>query len=134
MTRTPTQLLEPVRQYLAAPRCAVLSTLDEDGAPHPAVVHYLLDDDGLIVNGRADRRWLTNLRRDSRVSLVVHDADEPLHWVGIKGRAEMLHEDSAGVEDAMALARRYGEDPAAYRDQKRVSLRILPGRVFEYRP
>jgi PPOX class probable F420-dependent enzyme len=124
--------LDPVREYLAVPRCAVLSTIGADGAPHQAVVHYLLDGQALIVNGRADRRWLANLRRDSRVSVVVHDADQPLRWVGIKGSAALLREGGAAVDDAMALARRYGEDPADYQDQQRVSFRIVPGRVYQY--
>jgi hypothetical protein len=38
----------------------------------------------------------------------------------------------AAVDDAMAMARRYGEDPAAYQDQQRVSFRILPWRLYEY--
>jgi PPOX class probable F420-dependent enzyme len=128
----PSGLLDPVRPYLAEPRCAVLSTIEPDGAPHQAVVHYLPEGDALIVNGRADRRWLSNLRRDPRVSVVVHDADQPLHWVGIKGNAELLHTGQMAVEHAMVMARRYCEDPAAYQDQQRVSFRIVPRRVYEY--
>jgi PPOX class probable F420-dependent enzyme len=127
-----TGLLDPVHEYLAAPRCAVLSTIGQDGAPHQAVVHYLLERDALVVNGRIDRRWSSNLRRDPSVSVVVHDADEPLHWVGIKGRAEVVRTGAEAVEDAMTMARRYGEDPEDYRGQRRISFRILPGRVYEY--
>jgi len=126
--------LEPVRAYLSAPRCAVLSTIDRGGGPHQAVVHYLVEDDAILVNGRADRRWALNLRRDPRVSFVVHDEDESLHWVGVKGAAGLAAEGEAAVADAMALARRYGEDPEAYRGLQRVSFRIVPRRVSEYRP
>lgn len=121
-----------IRRYLDEPRCAVLSTIGSDGAPHQAVVHYLVDDDGLLVNGRPDRRWAQNLRVDPRASLVVHDSAQPLHWVGVKGRAEPAGEGQAAVEDAMTMASRYGEDPADYRQQQRVSFRISPQRVFEY--
>ena len=38
-----------VRDYLAAPRCAVLSTLDVHGAPHQTVVHYFCEEDFLVV-------------------------------------------------------------------------------------
>jgi PPOX class probable F420-dependent enzyme len=128
----PDPLLASVRDYLAAPRCAVLSTVDARGAPHQAVVHYLLEVDALVVNGRPDRRWAANLRRDPRVSVVIHDADRPLHWVGIKGSAQVLREGRAAVDDAMAMARRYGEDPAEYEHLERVSFRVVPERVFEY--
>jgi hypothetical protein len=56
----PCGLLDPVRQYLREPRCAVLSTTGPDGAPHQVVVHYLLERDALIVNGRADRHWVSS--------------------------------------------------------------------------
>ena len=38
-------LLEPVRAFLSAPRCAVLSTIGPDGAPRQIVIHYLLGED-----------------------------------------------------------------------------------------
>jgi PPOX class probable F420-dependent enzyme len=128
----PNELLDPVGDYLAEPRCAVLSTVGADGAPHQAVVHYLPETDAVVVNGRPDRRWARNLRHDARVSVVVHDADRPLHWVGIKGSAETAREGRAAVEDAMTMARRYGEDPGEYEHLERVSFRIVPRRVFEY--
>jgi PPOX class probable F420-dependent enzyme len=132
VTRDAESLLDGVRAYLAAPRCAVLTTIGADGGPHPAVVHYLLDEDTLMVNGRADRRWVTNARRNPSVSLVVHDADDPQHWVGLKGDATVIRDGAAAVEDAMTLARRYGEDASVYGRQQRVSFEIVPRNVFEY--
>lgn len=123
--------LDSVRDYLAAPRCAVLSTLDAKGAPHQTVVHYFLEDDALVVNGRPDRLWVKNLRRDPRVSAVVHDADDYLHWVRIKGTARVRHEGRPAVEDAMNLARRYDEDPEQFANLERVTLEIVPERVYE---
>jgi PPOX class probable F420-dependent enzyme len=125
-------LLEPHRDYLGAPRCAVLSTLDGEGAPQQAVVHYLLTDDGIVINGRPDRRWTVNLRRDPRLSIVVHDGDQLLHWVGIRGTAEPLSEGRPAVDDAVTMARRYGENPAPYETQERISFRVVPARVYEF--
>jgi PPOX class probable F420-dependent enzyme len=121
-----------VRDYLSAPRRAVIATLGADGSPHQAVVHYLLEQDGLLVNGRPGRRWATNLRRDRRVSIVVHDADDPLHWVGIKGSVRQVREGEAAVDDAMTMAGRYGEDPEDYRNLERISFEIAPRRLYEY--
>jgi PPOX class probable F420-dependent enzyme len=123
--------LEPVREFLAAPRCAVLSTLVTNGAPHQTVIHYFLEAGGLVVNGRPDRLWVRNARSDGRVSLVVHDSADYLHWVGIKGTARVRHEGRPAVDDAMALARRYGEDPEPFAQLQRVTLEIVPARVFE---
>lgn len=129
----PNKLLDGVREYLDAPRCAVLSTVDAAGIPQQVVVHYQLGRDALIVNGRADRHWISNLRRDNRASILIPDAGDSLHWVRITAAAQLLHEGDAGLKDAMAMARRYGEDPADYSDQDRVSFRLLPQRVYEYR-
>ena len=111
----------------------MLSTLTAKGAPHQAVVHYFPHADGVVVNGRSDRRWVRNLRRDPRVSVVVHDADDSLHWVGIKGDAELQSDGPPAVTEAMELARRYGEDPAPFAEQDRVSFLIRARRVYEYR-
>ena len=124
--------LDRVREYLDAPRCAILATVDAGGSPHQAVVHYWLAVDAVMVNGRADRRWVVNLARDPRVSLAVHDSGESEHWVGLKGRANVAQTGEPALDDAMALARRYGGDPDEYVGQDRVSFRILPRRVYEY--
>lgn len=125
-------LIEPVRGFLSAPRCAVLSTIGPDGAPRQIVTHYLLGDDHLRINGHRDRRWVANLRRDPRLSLVVHDATDYLHYVSARGRATLLDEADDALREAMAQAERYGEDPADFAGQPRVSFRIDLDRVTEY--
>jgi hypothetical protein len=63
--------------------------------------------------------------------VMVHDTDDYLHWVGIKGKARVRHEGRAAVEDAMNLARRYDEDPEPFANLERVTLEIVPDRVIE---
>ena len=111
------ELIEPVHSFLSAPRCAVLATIATDGAPRQIVIHYLLADDHLRINGHRDRRWVANLRRDRRVSLVVHDQVDYLHYVSVRGIATVLDEGEDAVADAMLQAERYGEDPAGFADQ-----------------
>jgi PPOX class probable F420-dependent enzyme len=125
-------LIEPVRAFLGAPRCAVLSTIGLDGAPRQIVIHYLLGDDHLRINGHRDRRWVANLRRDPRVSLIVHDQSDYLHYVSIRGRAMLLDESGTAVAEAMSQAERYDEDPAQFARQPRVSFRIDVERLVEY--
>ncbi len=126
-------LIDPVRTFLGAPRCAVLSTIGADGAPRQIVIHYLLGDDHLRINGHRDRRWVANLRRDARMSLIVHDEANYLHYVSIRGTATILDEGGAAVAEAMAQAERYGEDPREFADQPRVSVRIDVAHLAEYR-
>ena len=126
-------LIEPVRAFLAAARCAVLSTLGPDGGPRQIVIHYLLDDDHLRINGHRDRRWVANVRRDPRASLIVHDDDDYLHYVSIRGTATLVDEGDRAVAEAMRQAERYGEDPRPFAAQPRVSFRIDVERLSEYR-
>jgi PPOX class probable F420-dependent enzyme len=126
-------LIEPVRVFLAAPRCAVLSTLGPDGGPRQIVVHYLLGEDHLRINGHRDRRWVANLRRDPRAALIVHDDADYLHYVSIRGSATLLDEGDDAIAEATRQAERYGEDPRPFAAQPRVSFRIDVRRLSEYR-
>jgi PPOX class probable F420-dependent enzyme len=126
-------LPDEIRSFLAAPRYAVVATLDADGGPHQATAWYgLTDDDAILLNSRATRHWPRNLERDGRVSIAVVDEARPQHWVGVKGTATRLHDGDAALEDIMALARRYGKDPEQYRGQQRVSFIVTIERTFEY--
>ncbi len=127
------RLIEPVRRFLSAPRCAILSTLGPDGAPRQIVIHYTLADDHIRLNGHRDRRWVANVRRDPRVALIVHDERDYLHYVSIRGRAELIDEGEAALAGAMRQAQRYGEDPVDFAGQPRISFRIDPEHIHEYR-
>ena len=111
----------------------MLATIGGDGAPRQIVIHYMLGDDHVRINGHRDRRWVANLRRDPRVSLIVHDQADYLHYVSIRGRAIVLDESDAAVAEAMTQAERYGEDPQAFAGQPRVSFRVQVDRLTEYR-
>jgi PPOX class probable F420-dependent enzyme len=121
-----------IRDYLAVPRHAVISTLSPDGSPHQAIVWYLLDGDSLIINSREERHWPQNLARDDRISVAVQDWQRPNHWVSLKGQAEFLHDGDAALGDIQAMARRYNGNPSAYDGQHRVSFRISVLSTFEY--
>jgi len=124
--------LDSVRTFLERPSRAVLATLGPTGGPHLVVVDYLVVDDAVSLNGRLDRRWVANLRRDPRATALVHDLHVVQHWVSIGGSVELVREgDDASVEDAKTLARRYGDDPELFNGQHRVTWRLVPERVFE---
>lgn len=127
------QSIDEVRLFLSAPRCAVLSTLGPDGAPRQIVIHYMLGEDHLRLNGHRDRRWVANVRRDPRVALVIHDEADYLHYVSIRGHALLIDEGEDALAEAMTQAERYGEDPAGFAGQPRVSFRLEVDHVHEYR-
>ena len=75
MTNLPEHLSFPdhIRDFLADPRYATISTVDPDGSPRPAVVWYAVDGDEIVINSALGRRWPTNLIRDPRLSHAVID-------------------------------------------------------------
>jgi PPOX class probable F420-dependent enzyme len=115
-----------------------LATLEPDGSPLQAVVWFGLRGDDVLVNSAVGRRWPTNLLRDPRCSLVVEQGYE---WVGIRGRAEALHDPAEAQSDIAALARHYhADDPEraerlireSFQRQERISFLLHPGSITEH--
>ena len=115
-----------VLAFLQAPRCAVIATHDADGEIRQAVAWYALTDEGILMNSLEGRRWPTNLRRDSRLSMAVVDGEE---YVILRGSAVVIDDPDRGQAEARALARRYGGDPDAHIGQVRVSILFNPENV-----
>ncbi len=53
--------------------------------------------------------------------------------VSIRGTAQILDEGATAVADAMSQAKRYGENPAPFARQPRISFRISVERLTDYR-
>ena len=125
----PVDLTDPVRTFLAQPLIAMIASLDEDGAPRQAAVWYRLDDDDrILLNSRAGRRWCENLERDGRVSIAVLDPADGYRWIGLTGVVDEIVTDvEPARDDIVALAHRYHpEGPseseiALFRRQPRVT-------------
>jgi len=136
---TPSAHLNPrIRAFLLRPLFAALATIDPDGTPRQAVIWYRLeDDDRILINSRIGRRWPSNLRRGSRVSLAVIGTNG-YAWVGLTGRVETVIEGDRAREDIIALAWRYHPDGpdeadlASYRAFPRVTFRIAIDGVHDH--
>ena len=50
-----TTSVSAVRPFLDGPYRTVLGTSRKDGSPHLVVVDYIVDEEGLLLNGRAVR-------------------------------------------------------------------------------
>jgi PPOX class probable F420-dependent enzyme len=82
-----------VEELAGGPYPCILTTLREDGSPYGVVVWCGRDGDRFTVNA-AEGRWLDNLRRDPRVSLVIVDTANILRHVGVDGRVVEVEPDS----------------------------------------
>lgn len=103
------------RRRFTAARVAVLSTVDETGAPHLVPITFALTDTEPIlfsaVDGKPKRatrlRRHANIEAEPRVSLLVqhwHEDWSLLWWVRAGGRATVSDE-PATVERAVGLLR-----------------------------
>lgn len=112
------------------PNVGHLATLKADGTPHSTPVWVDVEDGYVLVNTARGRLKAKHVERDPRVSLSIHDVDEPLSWVTMQGRVIEITEDGA-VEHIHELAKKYtGKErwniPPG---QTRVILKIQPERV-----
>lgn len=117
-----------VREFLAQPRYAVIATINPDGSPHQAVVWYLFDDKGIILNSKVGRRWPSNAQRDPRVSITV---EEGLDYAVLSGALEELPDRELAQQHIVTMGLRYeGPEGVARRrpvwqTQERVSFRLI---------
>src|ERR1700722_14898353 len=62
-----------VRQILDGPHLSVLATTNEDGQPQTSVIFVMRDEDTVLFSTIRGRRKTTNMLRDPRVNLLVHE-------------------------------------------------------------
>ncbi len=126
-------LSDELREWLMAElRYPVLAVLTDDGAPSQSVMWFDLDPDRhdtILMNTKVGRAKDRYLRRDPRVSLCF---DEALTWVALRGRVELDDDRERALADIQALARRYGDDPAEFNGQQRVTIRMLVEKVIRH--
>src|SRR5262245_33021931 len=140
MPTSTTPLSDRQRAFLRAPRFASISTVDPDGAPRQAVAWYeLQDDDRLLVNSRAGRRWPSNLLRDRRVAIAIIAVENGESWLGVTGLVdEVIDEVERARDDIVHLAHRYEDGQpsessiAEFRSQQRVSFLIRITAVHDH--
>ena len=135
----PATALSPrVREFLQAPRYAVLATSGEDGEPHQATTWFRLEpDDRILLNSRWPRRWPRELSTGGRCSIAVVDPSDREHWVGLQGVLDERVDDlERARQDICDLADRYDQGTSEryeiFRAQPRVSFLIRVTRVHDH--
>ncbi|HEY2258911.1 MAG TPA: PPOX class F420-dependent oxidoreductase [Solirubrobacteraceae bacterium] len=119
-----------VGKLLESGNFAIISTLDEVGSIHSAVVWISLEDGELAVNSAEGRHWASNLERDPHVTVVVHDSGNPYEYVEVRGTATGTREDAD--DHINRLSKTYiGQDEYPFRGpgEVRVKYVITPQRV-----
>jgi len=108
--------MEPVewRAFLEEEHTAVLGS--GGGAPYPHLVAmwYLPDDEALLMWSYAKSQKVANLRRDSRVAVLVEAGTRygELRGVLIQAEAEIINGFDSVLRAGLALHARYRDDTA----------------------
>ncbi len=113
---------------------AVISTFEEDGTVHSAVVWLDVVDGSsgraVAVNSAVGRRWPTNLERDPRMTVLVYDEKNPYDYVEVKGSVSSTTDGADAHIDR--LAKKYlGVDSYPFRTEgeQRITFLLTPTRV-----
>ncbi|MGA5062439.1 PPOX class F420-dependent oxidoreductase [Streptomyces exfoliatus] len=126
-------LTDSVRALLDDINPAVLATIQPDGSPQTSVVWVGRDGDDVLISSQEGRRKIKNIRADARVSLTVHDRNDPDVYAEIRGTATVTED--AGRALAVALAESYEGEGAGQEyldlppEKVRVAVRITPTKI-----
>ncbi|MBV8527243.1 MAG: pyridoxamine 5'-phosphate oxidase family protein [Candidatus Dormibacteraeota bacterium] len=89
LTGSQDQLLQGVAQFIAAQQLAVVATRGPDGAPQAALVGIAITDRfELVFDSVQSSRKVLNIRRDSRVAVVVGGTMQDERTVQVDGVAD----------------------------------------------
>ena len=124
-------LPELAKQLAEAKNFATVATLMPDGSPQASVVWLDTDGELLIFNTAEGRIKSRNMRRDPRVAIAVHNAEQPYQQAMIRGRVVEITAD--GADDHIdKLAKKYlGLDKYPYRQsgEQRLIVKIAAEKV-----
>ena len=118
---------------------AALATIDKDGFPHVVAMNYFVRDGAFYMTSYGKAQKVVNVRRNSKVALMVEagDAYAELRGVMIRGRCEIL-DDPEAVKAAFASRAEAQSNPSPVQPgavasaPKRVVLRIIPQKVVSW--
>jgi PPOX class probable F420-dependent enzyme len=108
-------------ELLKGPNPCFITTLMPDGSPQTTETWVDTDGEHVVINTVQTHQKLSNIQRDSRVSVAVCDAGDPSRYFAVRGRVTNLTTEG-GAEHIELLAQRYTGGPYQWyggRDQGR---------------
>jgi PPOX class probable F420-dependent enzyme len=110
---------------------ATVVTLMPDGQPQALLTWVDTDGEHLLVNTEPQRQRARNVRRDPRITVLIHSDSDPWDWSEVRGRVVGTVDGSEAREHIDKLSRKYvGTD---YRNpigpQGRLILKVAPDKV-----
>lgn len=132
---------DEVTEFLQGRHTLNVATFNHDGTIHLVAMWYGFIDGDLAFETFEKSQKVQNLRRDSRITVLVEDGDqyENLRGVELVGRAEIIEDHETIMDVARAVLTRYHDlapedlDGAAeFMVRKRVGVRIHAEKVVSW--
>ena len=118
---------------------AALATIDKDGFPHVVAMNYFARDGAFYMTSYGKAQKVVNVRRNSKVALMVESGDSyaELRGVMIRGHCEVLEGQDAVTAAFEARADAQSnpspvQPGARVSAPKRVVLKIVPEKVISW--
>lgn len=89
---------------------ATVVTLMPDGQPQALLTWVDSDGDHLLVNTEPQRQRARNVRRDPRITVLVHSATNAFDWAEVRGRVVETIGEPRAREHIDELSRKYTGD------------------------
>jgi PPOX class probable F420-dependent enzyme len=110
---------------------ATVVTLMPDGQPQALLTWVDTDGEHLLVNTEPQRQRAKNVRRDPRITVLIHSDSDPWDWSEVRGRVVETVDGTDAREHIDQLSRKYtGTDyQPPVGPQGRVILKVAPDKV-----
>jgi PPOX class probable F420-dependent enzyme len=110
---------------------ATVVTLMPSGQPQALLTWVDTDGEHILVNTEPQRQKARNIRRDPRITVLIHSDEDPWDWAEVRGHVVETVAGEQAREHIDELSRKYvGSD---YRNpigpQGRIILKIAPDKV-----
>ena len=120
-------------QILAGPHLAVLTTANPDGSPQASVIFVKPDGSDILFSTVKGRRKTANMRRDPRVSLLVHSlpgAAGEITYAVISGTVELTDDPGGSFHRVMYDLHMGGATPPPEPGAERLTVRLRPHHTY----
>jgi PPOX class probable F420-dependent enzyme len=113
------------------PNLATVVTLMPDGQPQALLTWVDTDGENLLVNTEPQRQRSRNLRRDPRITVLIHSAQDAWDWSEVRGHVASTIDGDQARAHIDTLANKYvGQDYARpVGPDGRIILVIAPDKV-----
>jgi len=120
--------------FLAEPHIAVVATTGPSGKPHAMPVWYAWRDGKVLFHTGPESKKLRNLRKNSRISVVVDSKTAPYKVVVVEGKAKELPGDKELARDIAIhyLGPKFGAQYAERSTEVSALVEVTPTKVISW--